>query len=212
MIELTVFHWIVLLGFVICLIVCLYKTIKIINAGIPDDYAEALGKPGPAIKYSLTTAMSPKKKETAYLHLPTYTAGILYHIGTFLGFTCLILLFLNIELKNLMIYISSVIIGISGICGFLIFLKRILSSKMRSLSNPDDYISNILVTGFQLLIVLVLLTDGFYPVLFIFTTILLLYIPVGKLRHFIYFFSSRVHLGVFFGRRGVWPVNKKKIL
>lgn len=207
--DLTIYHWVLLSGFAICFISCFYKLISIIRAGVPVDYAEALGKTGPAIKYSFTGAMSPKKKETAFLHLPTYIAGILYHLGTFLGFFIIILIFLNVELNNFLIYIPAIFLAISGISGLAIFFKRVFNPKMLSLSNPDDFISNLLVTGFQLLLAIVLLVNNMYPVLFIYTTLLFLYIPIGKLRHLVYFFSSRYHLGVFYGRRGVWPVNNK---
>jgi hypothetical protein len=38
----------------------------------------------------------------------------------------------------------------------------------------------------------------------------MLYIPAGKLRHTVYFFAARYHLGYFFGWRGVWPPGKVK--
>jgi hypothetical protein len=43
--------------------------------------------------------------------------------------------------------------------------------------------------------------------LFIYAAFLFLYIPFGKLKHTVYFFSSRIYLGKFFGKRGVWPVK-----
>jgi hypothetical protein len=41
-------------------------------------------------------------------------------------------------------------------------------------------------------------------------SLLMLYIPIGKLRHTVYFFAARYHLGYFFGWRGVWPPAKLK--
>ena len=43
---------------------------------------------------------------------------------------------------------------------------------------------------------------------YIITTILLLYMPVGKLKHLVYYFSARYHLGFFYGWRNVWPQKK----
>jgi hypothetical protein len=45
---------------------------------------------------------------------------------------------------------------------------------------------------------------------FIIAAVLWLYFPVGKLRHVVYFFAARYHLGFFFGRRGVWPGHKQQ--
>jgi hypothetical protein len=36
-------------------------------------------------------------------------------------------------------------------------------------------------------------------------TALFLYLPFGKIRHCVFFFSTRYHFGAFFGRRGVLP-------
>jgi hypothetical protein len=76
---------------------------------------------------------------------------------------------------------------------------------MRALSNPDDYISNLIVTLFQLATAAVLFWPQLFPVYFVLTALLLLYIPLGKLKHAIYFFAARYQLGYFFGRRNVWP-------
>ena len=114
----------------------------------------ASGKERTAVAYSFTGAMSPLKKESAFLHLPTYSAGLIYH---------------------------------------------------RGLSSPDDYISNILVTIFQFTTALVILIPSCEPVYYFFTGLLLPYFPLGKLKHAVYFFAARYHLGVFFGHRNVWP-------
>jgi hypothetical protein len=93
-----------------------------------------------------------------------------------------------------------------------------IKKELRALSNPDDYISNILVTLFQFLtlavIALPLLAPSYSPTVlpsyYLTFTLLMLYLPVGKLRHTIYFFAARYHLGYFFGRRGTWPSGQVK--
>jgi nitrate reductase gamma subunit len=89
--------------------------------------------------------------------------------------------------------------------GFFILIKRLSLSKLRNLSNPDDYISNFLVTIFQVATILLLLTGQKAEFQHnIIASILLLYLPLGKLKHVVYFFAARYQLGLFFGRRGVW--------
>jgi hypothetical protein len=34
--------------------------------------------------------------------------------------------------------------------------------------------------------------------------------PLGKLRHVVYYFAARYHLGFFYGWRNVWPNHEKK--
>jgi len=55
-----------------------------------------------------------------------------------------------------------------------------------------------------------LLTGHVYQsVYYVTAALLLLYIPVGKLRHLVYFFAARYQLGYFYGWRGSWPPSKK---
>jgi nitrate reductase gamma subunit len=201
-------HWYYLLAIIslsVCLLSCIYHTYRIISLGNPPEYARRAGHVGKAVQYSFTKAMSPKVKESAYLHLPTYLAGIVYHIGTFLAIFLFILSLFNIWLSGWMMWIAAAVLMAAGISGLAILVKRISKHELRSLSNPDDYISNILVTAFQLVSTLALIIPAYAPVYFIVASMLLLYFPLGKLKHAVYFFAARYHLGFFYGWRNVWP-------
>jgi nitrate reductase gamma subunit len=117
----------------------------------------------------------------------------------------LVVFLFEVNLHPILKFLFSLFLGISGICGIAIFVKRIIKKDLSLISNPDDYISNLLVSGFQVMTIIQL--NSYNPVYYILTSILLLYLPFGKLRHTIYFFSARYHLGFFYGRRGVWPPN-----
>ena len=204
----TIYHWILISGFFIFIISSISIFIKVFSRKGIIDFAQAKGNIPIAIAYSFTGAMSPIKKESAYLHLPTYSAGIIFHIGTFLSFFWLFLLFLNIHINSWFSYASSMAIITASVCGVSILIKRIVQIKLRNLSNPDDYFSNLLVTGFQIFTAITILWHSMIPALFIYSSLLLIYIPIGKLRHTIYFFSSRIFLGIYYGGRGVWPAGK----
>lgn len=186
-----------------CLAGCLNHIYKLIRLGKPKDFSERIGNVGSAVVYSFTGGMSPKKKESAYLHLPTYSAGIIYHTGTFLSLGLFSYFLFDWNFNNKVLLGLSIILLISTLCGAGILIKRIVKRELRSLSNPDDYISNILVTAFQFITSYSLIS--FTPVYYIFVSALFLYIPVGKLKHVIYFFAARYHLGFFYGNRAVWP-------
>ena len=201
-------NWYIVLTYfslVVCLMSCLYHTIKLISLGKPMDYSQKKGNIGAATRYSFTGAMNPVKKESAYLHFPTYTAGLLYHIGTFLSIFIFILLLFKVEPQGWLSWLFIGTLTISGLSGLGILIKRMTNKELRALSNPDDYISNLLVTTFQLISAIVLYWVTFFPVYFITVSVLLLYLPIGKLKHTIYFFAARYHLGFFYGWRGVWP-------
>jgi len=202
------YHWISVISLVICLAFLAAHLFRLIRLGIPKDYSSKQGDIGPAMIYSFTGAMSPAKKESAFLHLPTYTAGIFYHLGTFVSILLYFIYLFQVKIPAPYHLVLIIFLAITGISGLGVLIKRIFKRALRNLSSPDDYISNLLVTGFHLLTAVCLLVPQWLPAYFIWTSLLLLYIPVGKLRHLLYFFAARAHLGYFYGWRGSWPPKK----
>lgn len=172
----------------------------------PKDFSKSAGSVGAAVAYSFTKAMNPAQKESASLHLPTYVAGMLYHIGTFLSAALLFVFLFSIELHRTIELVISVILMASILCGTGILVKRIFSKLLREITGIDDYISNSLVTAFQVCTLIYLYFPQ--PFYYIVVSVLLVYIPFGKLRHAVYFFAARYYLGHFYGRRGTWPPIK----
>lgn len=185
-----------------------YHFYRLIAMGKPKDFAKPAGEIAPAVLYSFTGAMSPAKKESAYQHLPTYTAGLLYHLGSFTVIILWILFwFKDIHHETLRIILSIALIITAG-CGFAILIKRSVKQELRELSNPDDYLSNFLVSFFQLISALFLFFPEIESIYYMTAALLLMYFPLGKLKHALYFFAARYHLGFFFGRRGIWPPSR----
>ncbi|MFC2092293.1 hypothetical protein ACFLSV_00195 [Bacteroidota bacterium] len=207
----TIYQYVFAAGFIVFLFSSIFKIFKVVSAGTSDDPSKPIGKIGPAIIYSFTGAMSPNKKESAYLHFPTYIAGIIFHIGTFIVFLWAVVNFFNINIFPFLIYAFFIFLLISFACGLSIFIKRLFNQKLRSISNLDDFISNLIVTGIHAFAVITLMQNSFVPYLFIYSGLLFVYIPMSKLRHSIYFFPARAQLGIFYGRRGVWPNKYKHI-
>ena len=198
-------HWVLLVAVAVCFVSFAYHFIRLVRLGRPRDLSAKAGNTGTAIVYSFTSAMSPKNKESAFLHLPTYTAGIIYHIATFVSLATLVLILLDVHLNHTLLILLASTAFAGSIAGLAILIKRIADKKLRNLSNPDDYISNLLVTVFQLMTGLTLLFGSLYPAYLLLAALLFLYMPVGKLKHIIYFFAARYHLGFFYGWRNVWP-------
>ena len=204
----TFYQIISLTAFLICVTSLTYHFFRLIRLGSPKDYSQKIGNLKSAIPYSFLGAMNPLKKESAYLHFPTYTAGMLYHTGTFISVALYFLFLFDIRFSYILQLILICILIASSVSGLGIFLKRITVKKLRNLSNPDDYISNILVTAFQVFTFITLYIESFAPYYYICTGLLFLYLPLGKLKHSIYFFAARYHLGFYYGWRGVWPSKK----
>jgi hypothetical protein len=137
------YSWFAVFSFAVCAASLAYHVFRLIRYGNPDDFSSPLGNTQKAIRYSFTGAMNPVRKESAFLHLPTYTAGILYHIGTFLSAFLFILILLKYKPPSFTNYVILIFLIVSGFSGLAILIKRLTNKKLRFLSNPDDYISNI---------------------------------------------------------------------
>jgi hypothetical protein len=241
MAKLLWYQWTALIALGICLFILLLHFIRLISLGKPKDLSRPSGSTTKGIFFAFTRAMSPARKESAYLHLPTYTAGLLYHLGTFFSMFLFFFIITGHYPGGWPVYFMIAFLVMTSFSGSAILIKRIIRKELRFISNPDDFISNFLVTLFQILTITVLfltvlqsysptVLQSYHPtvlqsyrptvlqsyspaillIYYIEYTVMMLYIPIGKLRHTIYFFAARYHLGFFFGRRGVWPSGKIK--
>ena len=204
-------------AFCYCAIVMCGHLIRLVRLGKPKDLSRKSGSVAKGVVYANTAAMMPNQKESAYLHLPTYTAGIIYHLGTFLS----LLLFILLLIPPVEAWLFSIewlcallaaCLCVSVACGFVLFFKRVFNKGMRVLSHADDFLSNLSTTLFQLFTLIALcylggsrcVSTAYYLV----CGWLFKYLPVGKLRHLLYYFAARYHLGFFYGWRNVWPQQK----
>ena len=160
-------HWyqyMALSCLMICFAACLWHFLRLIRLGKTKDLSRKSGNVAKAEVYSYTAAMLPTQKESAYLHIPTFTAGIFFHIGSFIGLI-LFVAFFFVEPEIFRVYLVLAILllllliglAVGAICGFGLMLKRIFSKKLRDLSTVDDYLSNFLTTLFQI-------CTGFYMI------------------------------------------------
>ncbi len=213
----TVLQIIAIVATILCAVIFAFYFVRIVKLGAPKDKSEKSGNVNQGVLYSGTVAMMPNHKESAYLHLPTYTMGIVFHIGIFIAFIIYILSFFT----NFTVWLQQypwihliLLMGfmISSGCGIALFLKRVVKKSLRQLSNIDDYLSNGLVTLFQVMTLLSLFSlnnSNIITCYYISTILLFFYMPVGKLKHVLYFFAARYHLGFFYGWRNVWPPTKR---
>ncbi len=206
------YFYVALISALVSVSVFVYRLIYLISLGLPKDLSQEIGSVKKGIIYSFTGAMSPKAKESAYLHLPTYAAGLLYHAGIFstlLFFVWVLFsVFTNITTPSFVVSILTVILSITSLAGFSILVKRVISAELRYLSCADDYISNF-ISSFSQVATILYLNTAFESIYFITIALLFLWMPFGKTKHLLYFFFARIHLGFFYGRRNAWPTVHK---
>ena len=168
-------------------------------------YSKPAGDPAAGVFYAFTKGMAPWAKESVMMNLPSYGAGMVFHTGVFTAFGLLLMALLGLRLPSGPLTLARLLTLAGGFAGFSLLLKRCLNPQLRGLSCPDDYVSNVLTSTFALLAFLASFGPAFGAVWTTGAILLLVYAPLGKIRHCLFFFTTRRHLGAFFGRRGTYP-------
>ncbi len=172
-------------------------------------FAEAKGTEVDGIRYAFGAGMMPWAKESARSHLATYIAGVLYHCGIFAAFLILILSLLQVE-PNLA-RLLAVVMSLGLIAGLGLLIKRMVTPSLSAISVPDDFIANLLVNLLLASGIAFLINVSWLPLFYLISILLLVYIPIGKIRHCALFFVTRLIFGRYFGRRGVYPAASAKV-
>ncbi len=179
--------------------------------GRPYLYSQAGGRPLSGVVYAFGKGMMPWEKESVARHLWTFTAGVLYHLGILLAFVQLFMHLLAASLpQSLRLPLhAGLLVGLG--CGLALLGKRLFKKTLRCLSCADDFLANLLVDIFLALSLLFSWGRISEVPWLAAATVLLLYIPAGKIRHCCFFFYTRTLFGLFFGRRGVYPGPGRRV-
>jgi nitrate reductase gamma subunit len=163
------------------------------------------GDPAKGVVYAFTKGMAPWAKESVMMNLPSYGAGMAFHAGVFTAFGLLLMAIVGLELPVWLIFLGRVLTAAGAIGGFSLLVKRAIKPQLRGLSNPDDFIANLLSSLFVALSFARTFSPSLQGLWMGAAALLLAYAPLGKIRHCVFFFTTRYHLGAFFGRRGTFP-------
>jgi len=157
------------------------------------------------VTYAFGRGMLPWEKESAGRHLLTLGAGALYHAGVFLALLQLLALILGVDVPQTLAPFLQIFLLVSLLCGVGLLLKRAFLPVLRALSCPDDYVANVVVDLFLLFSLLTAREGAWTNWLLGISIAFFIYVPLGKIRHCVFFFYTRVLFGLFFGKRGVLP-------
>ncbi len=158
-----------------------------------------------AAVYALTRGLLPREKESTRRHYWVYGAGVVYHSGIFSSFFWLASQVFSLSLPQTIRFLLAVVITVGGIAGLGLLGRRVFSRWLRNLSYPDDFAANLLVDFFLAGAVVSILERAAVPMFQAISILLILYLPLGKIRHCFLFFPSRVIFGRYFGQRGILP-------
>ncbi len=155
------------------------------------------------VVYALTLGMAPWAKESTRIHMVAYLRGIAFHVGIFAGLAALLASPWFNLIPEIIRVPFAVITGLGAAMGVAGGVMRIVEHNLRAISTPDDHAAVWLVTLFLVTVPLALLSAAFVPLMWIVSAVMLVYAPLGKIRHCIYFYFGRLFFGIHIGRRGV---------
>ncbi len=167
------------------------------DRSVPKDSASR------GILYAFTLGMLPWSKESTRLHMLAYLRGIAFHIGVFAGLAALIVSPWFGNLPSLILVLFSVVTGLGALMGVAGGIMRLAEAHLKAISTPDDHGAVWLVTLFLAAVTLALLVPAFFPAMYVVAAVMLVYAPLGKIKHCIYFYFCRLFYGLHIGRRGI---------
>lgn len=167
------------------------------------DPAPAKGSGSAGVVYSFTLGMLPWRKESTSQHWPDYLRGVLFHIGIAAALVALVASLWWQVPGTAFGTVAGGVMAAGLVSGGIGLLMRATKQSMRALSRPDDYASPVVVELFVAAALAFVAGAAGREFLYFAASLMLLYIPMSKIRHAIYFFYSRPYFGRLFGRRGV---------
>ena len=203
------------LGVAICAVgaavVLAWQVLRTRSFGLRPPVAPPAGSARRGVLYAFGPGMAPNAKESTRTHPVVYALGVSYHLGVFTAFGVLLWALTAGRDGAAPAPPAGAVAGVLTVLGFTggaaLLVRRARTALLRAISVPDDYVANLLTTVFIALAGLRLRAPGLEPLLLAWAMLLLCYLPLGKIRHCLFFFASRYHLGRHYGRRGTFPLR-----
>lgn len=192
-----------LAGFGLMIFGIIARIRDIMHRPFKKDLSRPAGDERRGILFAFTLGMAPWEKESTRMHWVAYIRGIVFHLGVFVALAAF---FASPWVDSMPRWLVWGLAGLSAL-GALAALTglpiRLSGENERALSLPDDYFAILLVSLFAALTTAAYLAPAIMPVYHIVTALMFIYIPIGKIRHCVYFFFSKYYFGKGFGWRGV---------
>jgi hypothetical protein len=169
----------------------------------PKDYSIPKDSALHGILYAFTLGMMPWAKESTRRHWVAYLRGIAFHVGIFAGLAAL----LASPWFDLIPLPIRALFGLGTACGAVMGvaggIMRLVEHDLKAISTRDDHAAVWLVSLFLAAMSIALIWTAFAPAMWIIAAAMLIYAPLGKIRHCIYFYFGRLFYGIHIGRRGI---------
>jgi hypothetical protein len=186
-------------------VVCLTVQVVLAWGGGRRDFSRSAGTPARGLVYNFTAAMLPSHKETVSLHPGKFAIGVTMHLGVIIALACVLLLLVWPATGLRILTIGRPLLWVSLLAGLYLLGRRILSREMRAISVPDDFLAILASCGLLAFASLPRIDADHQTGFLFYSALLLIYLPLGKLRHAVFFFVARGDYGRRLGYRGTYP-------
>jgi hypothetical protein len=175
----------------------------------PVDRAVPKGSPRAGLVYAFTLGMAPWAKESTRLHRVAYLRGVAFHLGIFLGLGILLASPWLGRLPAAWRSLLGIGAALGAALGLAGFAARLFERNLKALSSLDDYAAVLVVSLFLACASLSLFLPAALPLFYLASSVLLVYAPFSKIRHCLYYASSRMFFGKFVGSRAILPHSQQ---
>lgn len=155
---------------------------------------------------SLSVIVCPSAMESTRDVTKNWLEFFLFHVGILIA---IVVSFMIPYAPNLLqpavTTLFMIIMGLGFIAGFIRIIKKFTRPDIKLISSKDDFFSIIIITIFLLLGAMSMTGNREIIVAFLaLTAFLLVYVPLSKISHYLYWPFARYYMGKHFGRRGIY--------
>jgi hypothetical protein len=179
--------------------------LKAARGGARRDYSRPLGDPRRGVRYAFTIAMLPRHKESVRNHPLEFAIGSVMHLGIVFALLGIVAALLRPSAGFAALIWMHPLLLLALMAGVCLCVRRVFSRNLRAMSSPDDFIAILASCGLLAVLSLLSAHRNMPIVALFYAALLLLYLPLGKLRHVAFFFAARADFGRRLGFRGVYP-------
>jgi len=186
-------------------VVALIWQVLAARGGGRREYSLPAGAPLLGIAFNFTYAMLPTHKESARLHPFKFAVGMLLHAGILAALSVVVLAVAWPTAARAAAPWLVPLLALALPAGLYLLVRRALDPTLRAMTSFDDFLA---ITAVIALLVLTGLFGGGLlrpTVVIAFAIPFFAYLPLGKLRHAMFFFVARADYGRRLGHRGVFP-------
>jgi hypothetical protein len=183
-------------------VLALLYQVVVARGGGRRDYSAQAGGAGRGVFHAFTAAMLPTRKESVRHHPGKFAIGLLLHVGVLASLVEIV----RIVVDGPAAWPWGVVALLALPAGIYLFVRRLVSPVLRAMSAPEDYLAILAVCALLVLAALSAFGVVGPAVLLGYAIPFLIYLPLGKLRHVIFFFAARADHGKRLGYRGTFPM------